>query len=261
MPISGGSSGAPLVGAHSLFGNAGTVAATGTDVAIGTFLSLTAGGTLNATGGGGGGIGTISAGGVSSSAASIALPFLPVISAMPTLTTWLNQNGATITQNVNGPLVLLSTAAAAGNSWTCRYKAVPVGAFDLKCNFTCSGADGPAFAVMLTDGTKLILVQILWSISGAQYQLAVGYFTDPTTFSANLKLINAFVINPIWMRIVYDGASTYSFYFSADGFTWQLLYTTASLPLTPTGIGLALNTLSNDTTTGSAMSLNYWNGA
>lgn len=261
MPISGGSSGAPLVAANSLFGNFGTVAAPGSNIAIGANITLSPTGTLSAAAGGGGGIGTIIAGGITNTATSMALPFLPIAGNLPTLTTWLNQNGATITQNTNGPLVLFSSAASGNNSWSCRYKAVPVGAFDLQCNFSYSGDAGPAFALMLTDGTQLILVEILISASTGQYQLAVGYFTDPFTFSTNLKIIGPVVINPIWGRIVYDGASTYSFYVSVDGFTWLLLYTTASLPLTPTGIGIAINTFNNDATVGCAVSLNYWAGA
>lgn len=52
VAISGG--GAPTIAAHSLFGNPGTAAAAGTNVSVGTGLTLTAGGSLEAAGGGGG---------------------------------------------------------------------------------------------------------------------------------------------------------------------------------------------------------------
>jgi hypothetical protein len=50
--VSGGS---PTLAAHSLFGNPGTASGVGTNVAIGSNLTLTPGGTLNASAGGGGG--------------------------------------------------------------------------------------------------------------------------------------------------------------------------------------------------------------
>lgn len=259
MPISGGSSGAPLVAPVSLFGNGGTVAATGTNVAIGAGLSLTAGNTLSATGGGGGsGIGTIIAGGITSTATSIALPSLPIISPAPGFTTWLNQDSTVETINPNGPLALFTLQTTA--AYSARYKAAPVGAFTLVAHMGFLGWPGNGFGIILTDGTKL--VSFNYGVSVSAFNIAISNFTNFNTFSSNpaQKNFGSF-LDTIWQRIIFDGVNTYTFDVSIDGFTWQRIYQTAALFLVPTGIGIGINAFGNDATMGMCLSLDYWNGA
>lgn len=252
------------IAAGALFGNAGTVGAVPGALVVGANLSLTATGTLNATGGGGGGgIGTLTAGGIVSSAASIVLPNAPVVTK-PTFTTWLNQNGATETDNATGSLVIGSTATPGNSSNnTVRYKTLAAGAFSLVVNLTAmvtQNGNGPTMGLCLTNGTALITFD---SVPGRTFAtgFTVSSWSSTTGFLATLAALVNYTATPnYWMRITFDGVLTYTFSFSMDGFTWIQLYSTAALPITSNGVGIVLNTL-NNVASGMFAAVNYWAGA
>lgn len=241
--------------AGDILGNSGTIGATPTGVAIGANLTL-AGGTLSASAGGGG-IGTIIAAGQSSSANPTVLPYIPPISVPAAAGfSYINQNGATIADNANGPLTFSTSATNGTNSLSAATKPVSA-SFTLTINATViSNKSFGGFGV--TDGTKFhILLK-----NQADAGLYVQRYSNTTTFSSSdvgPLFANNF-INPGWFRIIWNsGTTTITFQVSCDGITWTTLYTTATPYLTPTAAGLIIN-INQSSGFLSEIAVNHWDG-
>jgi hypothetical protein len=234
--------------------NAGSV------TTIGTGLTITSD-TLSATGGGGGGTVTVNGqGGAIAQGATINLDTVPY--SDPSLTTWINQGNASITQETNGPLVLQNQTITA-NAANARVKSLSLAAaFTLVAHFTLNSTinnNAPAVGVALSDGTKLVTFENA-SGKGAFNQYAVQSWTNSTTYSSNLAVLDLSPAPEYWLRIVFNGTATWTFSVSLDGFVWIQIYTTSSLPLTPSEIGVHVSGYNTTGTQAAVAALNYWNG-
>jgi len=274
-------SGTPTLASGALFGNGGTAAGAGGDILgngitvsgttattdwnagvvtdLGTGLSLS-GGTLDASGGGGG-IGSIVASGITNTATSQALTTIPFVT--PVLTTWYNQGSATATVNLNGPLVL-TMPTVPGTNIVARYKALPVGAFTLIANLGMIGANSgtasPSAGLILTDGTKVAAYQGSFLRAQPQ-QLNLDLWSNASSVSGLASGLTYNIGDNLWQRIVYDGIVTYTWSFSHDGFSWIQQFSTTIVALTfaPTGAGIGLESFSSIAAPYIA-AINYWAG-
>lgn len=213
-----------------------------------------------AGGGGGGGISTIVGAGVASGASTVALPAVAVISR-PALSafTWVNQASATVAEHTNGPLVLKTTQVTSGNGINALVKS-PLGA---DWTVTYQYALGNHAAGSGVDMTGVVIRN---SVTGRLYLcglngtngISVWAYSSPTAWNSGPggKTINA-TYGTIWTRVQYVSATTtLSFYYSIDGFTWELIYSTSSPYVgVPDGYGIAVGTQGN--TAGAIVSLGY----
>lgn len=211
-------------------------------------------------GGGGGGISTIVGAGVSSSAATVALPGMPVITR-PTLASlsWLSQESATATDNTNGPLVLQTTQSTSGNSLNALIKNVAGSDWTVTVEYALGNHTG---------GSSLDLAGLIVynSASGRAYVCGINGSSSIGVWAYNsLTSLNSgpasmtILLNPgaIWTRAQYvSSTATLTFFYSTDGFTWQTIYSTsASFVGVPTGYGITVGSQNN--TSGYVLSLDY----
>lgn len=146
--IPGGGGGSPTLAAGALLGNPGTIAAPGTSVVVGTGLTMTNDGSLEATGGGGGG----------NYAAGLGLAFDTITSPG---TTTINNTGTMVQLNSTGTTALGVTLKAGGisNPGTAGYIQAPgveIAGADIILTDPGGGAYGGEFLVSLgtiTNGT------------------------------------------------------------------------------------------------------------
>ena len=212
------------------------------------------------SGGGGGGITTIVGAGIGSGASTVALPAVPVISR-PALAsfTWVNQAGATATDNANGPLVLRSTQNTGGNGINGLVK--PVAGSDW--TVTTQHALGHHYGGPGQDIAGLFVYN---SVNGRLFvcgpqngtTIAVSAYNSTTSFNT-LPGTKTVLVTPgsIWTRAQYVSATTtFTCSYSIDGFTWEPIYTTnAPFIGVPTGYGISIGSQGNST--GYVLSLNY----
>ena len=225
---------------------------------IGTGLSNSSGTLVSS----GAALGTLVAGPATQSAAIMPVVYPPIVQpGTATFTTWINQNGATITDQTNGATVLsLASVGGAGNKATFRGVNVPGGNWTATVNATVFGwskvSSGGMHLPILTDGTKL------WGLE-VQYengpQLAVVRYTNNTTFASTDFFDTIVATNPFWGRIIYDSVTPrITFQYSVDGNTWITLFTTTTLFFTPTQIGIGIDNQGNAKGTAQGICLNYW---
>jgi hypothetical protein len=169
--------------------------------------------------------------GASSSSAAGGL-YNQVMSATPTLAStglsgWLNQGSATTANTATG----LQVSGVSGQLWQVLTKAVPATPYsitaEIQCFYSGNGVNGTSTiggGIGWTDGTKLHLLALQNS------NLLFAKFTNATTFSANDLANGNFpvynFIYPTWLKIKDDGTNVV-FYYSADGATFQQLFTVA----------------------------------
>ena len=212
------------------------------------------------TGGGSGGITTIVGAGVSSGSATVALPQYPVVSRPPlSAFTWVNQASATAAEYTNGPLVIRTNQITGGNSLNAFVKS-PLGP---DWTVTYHYAQGNR-----TGGTNLDIngVAVYNTVSGRFYvfgltagnTVGVWQYSSPTGWAGG-PASKGVLYNPssIWMRMQYVSATTsLSFFYSIDGFTWDLILTTGAPYVgVPDRYGLVVGTQGN--AAGSIISLDY----
>jgi hypothetical protein len=209
--------------------------------------------------GSGGGISTIVAAGISSSASTIALPAVAVISR-PALSafTWVNQASATATEYTNGPLVLRTTQTTSGNSLNALVKTVPGTNWTVSIQYAlgyhvaASNVDMAGLVVYNSvTGRFNVLGPTTSGIALWQYSSSTSWNSAPAT-----KVITA-TYNTIWARAQYVAATTTLTYsYSLDGFTWETVYSTSAPYVgVPTAYGISVGTQGNSA--GYALSLNY----
>lgn len=209
-------------------------------------------------GGGGAGISTIVGSGVSSTASTVGLP-MPVISR-PTLAsmTWVNQSGATATDNTNGPLVLRATGNTGGNNINALVKNVAGTSWTVTIEY----ALGNHIAGTNVDLAGLVVQN---SSTGQLYVcglvptgIQVWQYSSPTSWNAS-QTAKTILSSPtvIWTRAQYvSSTTTLIFSYSIDGFTWEPIYSTNTPYVgVPTGYGIAVGQQGN--TAGYVLSLNY----
>ncbi len=218
---------------------------------------------------GGGGIGTIVGAGVSSSAATVALPGSPPITR-PALSgfTWLNQAQATATDNTNGPLVLQTFQnTGSSNGINALIKPVAGGDWTVTAEYAQGNhlTVGPsstyydyAGLIIYSSTTGHLYICGLSNINGGSY-VGVAAYSSTTSYSSNPNDITI-LTNPsiIWVRAQYVSATTtLTFFYSIDGLTWQQIYSTSGPYVgVPTGYGVAVGTENN--LPGYILSLNYF---
>lgn len=141
--------------------------------------------------------------------------------------TWVNQGSASAANDTKSLKMTLDN----GGSLRMLVKPVAAGAFTLTARVTpeflsnSTGADTVVGLVMHSTSTnKAVLFGIACNVANAKATIAQRW-TTPTTFGSNT--ISAVSVPPSfnWIRIVYNGTSTVSFYASADGYDWTLIGT------------------------------------
>lgn len=155
-----------------------------------------------------------------------------IMSATPTmastgLSAWINQGSATTANQATG----LQITGVSGQFWQTLTKAVPATPYsitaEIQCYYSGNGVNGTATiggGIGWTDGTKLHLLAL------QNANLLVAKFTNFTTFSANDFADGNFpqynFLYPTWLKIKDDGTNVV-FYFSAEGSTFQQLFSVA----------------------------------
>jgi hypothetical protein len=143
------------------------------------------------------------------------------------LSAWLNQGSATTANTSTG----LQITGVSGQFWQLLSKAVPATPYsitaEIQCFYSGNGINGTgtiASGLGWYDGTKLHLLAM------QNATLLVTKFTNFTTFSANDFSNGNFpqysYQYPNWFKIKDDGTNVV-FYYSADGATFQQLFTVA----------------------------------
>ena len=212
----------------------------------------------------GGGITTIVGAGIGSSASTVALPSVPVISR-PSLAflTWLNQASATATDSTNGPLVLRTTQNTGSvNGINALIKSVAGSDWTVTVQYALGNHTGD-LGGSVTDLSGLIIYN---SVNGRIFICGIGatgsvnvWAYNSTTSHNSFTAAKTILVTPgsVWIRAQYiSSTTTLAFSYSIDGFTWESVYST-NAPFTgvPTGYGIGVGTYNN--TTGYVLSLNY----
>jgi len=207
----------------------------------------------------GGGVTTIVAAGISSSASTIALPAVAVISR-PALSafTWVNQASATAAEYANGPLVLKTVQNTGGTGLNALIKSVVGTDWTITAQYTLGNhvaGNGLDMAGLAIYNSVTGRFNVFGPDSGG---VGVRAYNSSTSWNSNTvsKGINA-TYSTIWMRVKYVSATTtLTYYYSVDGFTWDTVYTTtAPFVGVPTSYGFTVGTQGN--AAGSVLSLNY----
>lgn len=140
----------------------------------------------------------------------------PTVAAL----SFINDTGFTHTDDTNGVFLWNGTPAAADNLCLAQ-NAIPVGAWSDTIRIqSLWGDDGFAQggAHLYETSTGKIITWGCQGTSGGQ-RLCINQFTNVTTFSSQAKTI-PMTERPNWLRISYDGAVNYTFYWSMDGYSW-----------------------------------------
>jgi hypothetical protein len=172
---------------------------------------------------------TLNGGSSSSTAGGL---YNQVLSATPTrvstgLSGWLNQGSATTGDTATG----LQVTGVSGQFWQLLTKTPPATPYsitaEIQCFYSANGVNGTSTiggGIGWTDGTKLHLLAL------QNATLLVTKFSNFTTFSANDFSNGNFpqynFQYPNWLKIKDDGTNVV-FYFSADGATFQQLFSVA----------------------------------
>ena len=138
--------------------------------------------------------------------------------------------GTDVTESSGTLNVIVNNGVATSNFSTVPivYTPLPGGDWQAKMRFTNSSLNGDVEGGFFLMNTRSNVKQFkFWRYAvDAKY-----YFQDPT--GANTEVAGG----AYWMRITYRGG-TYTFDYSAGGTTWTTLYTTSSLGITPSDIGM-----------------------
>lgn len=153
------------------------------------------------------------------------------LSSVPTssgtgLTTWGNQNSATIADTTAG--VLLTAAnASANDSWSIRYKTAPSTPYSITAlisflPWTVSSSGDYNVGIGFYDGTKTVVLRNLLHNNGAAFPL-VSEYSGLTTWNSNVWSGSTLSQTMLWMKIKDDGTNLL-FYLSADGYNFTQVY-------------------------------------
>lgn len=171
---------------------------------------------------------TLNSGTISSFGAALGSLFIPVTipRANAANLAWINQNGSSYTQNVNGPLnitfntftaalngTMLSEAPPGSAPWTATQLAA-IGPTNLQ-NYIAFGLG------ILNSSNAYMTIGALWganilSIFTASNINSNASVSSPASFIAALG-------NQLWSRIYNDGTN-YNFQWSTNGAQWHTLY-------------------------------------
>jgi len=229
-----GISGGPVTttGTLTVEWNAGTV------TALGTGLSISSG-TLNASGGGGG-IGTIEANGVSVTSSPAILGNVTAVNAPASAGfSFVNQGGATLANNADGSLTWSQPTATGTDILSFSHKAVPAGSWTLQANVHYLISSAPSIPIFgIDDGATAQFFVLIESGSDPDISLQVQHWTSFNSASGSGvdATIVASLPNPIDLRVVYNSSTpSLSFDYSMDGArSWITLFSASgSLFLTP----------------------------
>ena len=149
----------------------------------------------------------------------------PAIITVPTYTTWYYHSNATYSTNARGAYVLttyssanpeiLGTTALSGN-----YDII--GCFAMNPPFVSGKLNAYGIAIWNSGGTKEVTIEVNMTTT---YTIAVKHY--PTTVGAPTNAISLTYDSfptPLWLRINCTG-TTYTFYVSVDGQSWDQVYT------------------------------------
>ena len=278
------SSSLPVVGSGDLLGNSGSTSTTAMDTTLSALLDRAIGSTQGSvlyrgasswvslgpgtsgefleTGGPGGNLSWGNPVGATS--------FCPIPAASG-FTTWVNQSGASITDNtpLGGPLVLsILGTGTLSSAVSARLQSVPAGSWTLVTNVTLSGrpaqsSSGEPIPVILYDSvsTKLWIIKYSQTLSGSTPTLTITQYNNPTSFNSSPTNVNNIYLQPqMWYKVQYVSTGTPSITWSVsmDGFSWITVLSTTSLWITPTHIGFGADNQSNPSGQIMAASLNCW---
>jgi len=178
--------------------------------------------------------------------------------------TFVNQNGATLTSYVNGPLVW----QCAGNIGTDKFSVVtlpsPSGSWTWTVNMAYMISNANTFACAgIDDGTKIqfFLIQAQGTanppLTGFTVQHWPNGYSNPSS-NGNDAVIYVSLTNPTWLQIVYDSVMpAISWNYSMDGFSWATTYSqSGSTYLTPANVFFGADINRGGTQTPSWLSIN-----
>lgn len=150
--------------------------------------------------------------------------YAPVIAAVPTsagtgLSTWVNQDGATVADRATG--ITIAKVSKGSDSVACRIKTPLAAPYTVSALIGVTtptvgaGTNGLFGGAGWYDGTKLHILEMAYA-SG--WVFAVGKWTNVTTVSANdvLSSLNVMPEPMIWLHLV-DDATNVKFGFSRSG--------------------------------------------
>lgn len=172
--------------------------------------------------------------------------------------TWANQGSATGVNTSNGVLAM-SAPGGAGNSCRILYQASPGAANTVTIGMThymvTTGSAGYENGLWLYDtGSGKALFYGIFTASGSTPRtiLTILTFNSLTTAPATQPLSAEFqwYAPIIWLRIVDDGVTNRTFYFSTDGETWQqaLAHARTTHFTSPSSVGVGLNVVTGTIT-------------
>lgn len=187
-------------------------------------------------------------------------PNVPIASSF----SWINQQGATLTNYTNGPLVYQQTTTTGGSSELNLATLAASGSFTLTCQFSWLIANDTYVIIGVTDGTKILGTLLAQnnggSVSSPLVQIQPLSYTSYSASDTQIANFIASLPNPCWMQFAYDSSTpSVNFAYSLDGFNWINIYSASgSLFLTPNAIcfgGVWNNNIS--TNTPEVLSFNY----
>lgn len=174
---------------------------------------------------------------------------------------WRNQGGAT--ETANGLALTLSAPVSAGNNIRGREITAPATPYTITIlgDMLSINSDFHDCGLYFADNTTGRLVT--WSktshtVASGSPSLAVGQWTNATTFSSSPFSASAYSsVGRIWLRVTDDGAN-HLFAWSVDGVTFQQLRSQSRTAWTaaPDRVGWFCN--ANNATTGVDLTLYSW---
>lgn len=123
------------------------------------------------------------------------------------------------------------------------YSWSPAGAFDARCKIAVGSESAAASAgvgMIVTDSgnNNRLLLQLIEDDTNKRYMVQAYTYASSSYTQRGSNWICG--VNEIHLRIVRDGSNNASFYWSADGWAWQLI-ATQSLTLTVANIGVRIS--------------------
>lgn len=191
-------------------------------------------------------------------------PFFELFEPNETGFSWINQQTAT-TSVTNGGVVLSSPAPAApGDNLNLRIETAPVTPYTIKAGFipTLYPINKTSAGLVFRENatSKIVFFRLMFdntSTLKTDLVLSIDKYTNPTTLSANYKVISAniFKSSLIWLSVANDGVNL-TFSYSNDYINFTNLFQVAKNNFFTTGpdeVGYAIN--SNNTSGNATMTL------
>ncbi len=188
-------------------------------------------------------------------------PIFPCVEpSLASITTWVNQGGATVT-TTNGGIFLLGPAGA-GVNLRCRVKAAPSTPYTITAMILphLMAVNFMGCGLLFRDSASGKMASIALVNTAAGWTVDVNKWTDATTFSAQyVSGVLQTMLSPVFLRIADNGTNRISS-LSNDGINWRVVHTVGRTDfLTANQVGFFVNC--QETTWDAGMTLLSWKEA